>query len=122
MKILVVDDEKGMERLFQQRFRHETRSGRIKLYFAYSGEEALCFLSTAEAKGLHLILSDINMPKIDGLELLSLVRTEYPSIKVIIITAFDDHKKRDKALCLGASDYLVKPLSFHTLKERIFAR
>lgn len=120
MKILVVDDEKGIQRLFQQRFRRETRSGKVELHFAFSGEEALHFLAQGGARDLTLILSDINMPKISGLELLKRIKSDYPVLKVLMITAYDDEKNRRKAILLGASDYITKPINFDELKARIF--
>ncbi|MEM9824767.1 MAG: response regulator, partial [Bacteroidota bacterium] len=74
MKILIVDDEKSIQRLYQQRFRKEIRSGQIELSFAFSGEEALDFLEGGGVNKLTMILSDINMPKMSGLELLKRVR------------------------------------------------
>ena len=120
MKILIVDDEKGIERLFQQRFRKEIRNGKVELFFALSGDEALDFLDEGGAQHLTLILSDINMPRISGLELLSKIKSRYPFLKVIMITAYDDEKNRNKAMLLGASDYITKPIDFDDLKSRIF--
>ena len=120
IKILVVDDEKSVQRLYLQRFRKETRSGDVELHFAFSGEEALQFLNEGEAHDVTLVLSDINMPKMSGLEVLKIVRTRYPALKVLIITAYVDDQNRDEAISLGADDYLAKPIDFKVLKEKIF--
>ena len=119
MKVLIVDDEKNIQRLFEQRFRKERRNGLIELHFAFSGQEALDFLAQGGDKGLALILSDINMPEMSGLELLQIVRQDYPSLMVVMITAYGDAQNQERAMKLGASDYLVKPIDFKILKERV---
>ena len=119
MKVLIVDDEKNVQRLFEQRFRKERRNGLIELHFAFSGQEALDFLAQGGDKGLALILSDINMPEMSGLELLQIVRQDYPSLMVVMITAYGDAQNQERAMKLGASDYLVKPIDFKILKERV---
>ncbi len=120
MKILIVDDEKDVQRLFEQRFRKERRSGKLALYFAFSGEEALNFLRKAENNDLTLILSDVNMPKMSGFDLLETVKGEYPKLRIYMITAYSDYQNRQRALQLGAYDYLTKPIDFKALKEKIF--
>lgn len=119
MMILVVDDEKDVQRLFQQRFRKERRKGQIEFNFAFSGEEALNFLREEEGAGLALLLSDINMPKMNGLELLQVVRDEFPQLKIFMVTAYGDEDKKRKAFDFGADDYLLKPIDFKMLKEKI---
>ena len=121
MKILVVDDERDVQRLFEQRFRKERRSGKIELFFAFSAQEAISFLQSDEHNDLTLVLSDINMPKMSGLELLQIVRTQYPALRVYMITAYGDEQNRQRALELGASEYLTKPLDFSILKEKILS-
>lgn len=122
MKILVVDDEKEIKRLFEQRLRRELRSGDVYFDFAFSAREALDYLEKNGAAGLTLILSDINMPYMNGLELLQIIRERYPAeIKVILITAYGDQENRQKALECGADDYLTKPIDFAILKEKIFS-
>ncbi len=120
IKILIVDDEKSVQRLYLQRFRKEIRAGEVELSFAFSGEEALTFLADRDAGDLTLVLSDINMPKMSGLELLKIVRARYPILKVLIITAYVDDYNRSQAISLGADDYLAKPIDFKVLKEKIF--
>lgn len=120
MKILVVDDEQDVRRLFEQRFRRERRKGEIAIDFVFSGQEALDYLQTSSVSELSLILSDINMPQMSGLVLLEHIRESYPEMKVIILTAYSDETNRRKAFDLGAADYLTKPIDFKNLKEKIF--
>jgi CheY-like chemotaxis protein len=120
MKILVVDDEKDIQVLFEQRFRKEIRSGEIEFAFAYSGEEALMCLE----KYLHeavLILSDINMPGMSGLELLKNIKQKHhePPPVVMMITAYGDQENYNRAMGLGADDFITKPVDFNELKEKI---
>ena len=119
MKVLVVDDEKDIKRLFEQRFRKERRNGEIDLYFAFSAEEALGRIRTDLLNDLKLILSDINMPKMNGFELLKIIRKDKPDLKVFMITAYGDEKNRRMAIENGANDYLIKPLNFRELKDKI---
>lgn len=123
MKILVVDDEKDIQPLFQQRFRREIRNGELEFVFAYSGEEALACLQ----KYLHqavLILSDINMPGMSGLELLKNIKEKHhqPPPVVMMITAYGDADNYNKAMELGADDFITKPVDFNSLKETIKTR
>ncbi|MDU0370386.1 response regulator [Hymenobacter endophyticus] len=123
MKILVVDDEQDVRTLFEQRFRREIRSGAFTFSFAYSGEEALEYLH-GHASEVVLILSDINMPGMSGLELLRHIRQEYnapPPLppQVMMITAYGDDASRQQALALGANDFLSKPVDFAALKEKL---
>lgn len=122
MKILVVDDEQDVKTLFLQRFRREIREGLFDFSFAYSGEEALTFLNKQEEQqGAVLILSDINMPGMSGLELLQRIKTTYhtPPPIVIMITAYGDKENYNMAKNLGADDFLNKPIDFIALKERL---
>lgn len=119
MKILVVDDEVDVKILFEQRFRKERRSGQVDLRFAHSGEEALDFLEEGGTADIALILSDINMPGMNGLQLLKILREKYANLKVFMITAYGDDNNRRQAEEYGADDYLTKPLDFSNLKERI---
>lgn len=120
MKILVVDDETDVQALFEQRFRREIRSGEYAFAFANSGEEALGYLD-AHASEIVLILSDINMPGMSGLELLRRIRTDHPSAPPVImmITAYGDAENHDQAMHLGADDFLTKPLDFNQLKQKL---
>ncbi|MEO5583421.1 MAG: response regulator [Saprospiraceae bacterium] len=120
MKILVVDDEKDIQGLFEQRFRKEIRNGEMSLVFAFSGEEALKFLQDNNHEAV-LILSDINMPGMSGLELLKRIKSKYktPPPVVMMITAYGDAENYNSAMTLGADDFLTKPLDFTTLKEKL---
>ncbi|HNR06984.1 MAG TPA: response regulator [Saprospiraceae bacterium] len=120
MKILVVDDERDIQVLFEQRFRKEIRNGEIQLVFAFSGEEALTFLQSSDHEAI-LILSDINMPGMSGLDLLSRIKTKYktPPPVVMMITAYGDAENYNRAMSLGADDFLTKPLDFTILKDKL---
>lgn len=120
MKILVVDDEMDVITLFQQRFRREIRSGMFDFSFSHSGEEALNYLNSREHSAI-LILSDINMPGMTGLELLRQIRMKsvMPPPTVMMITAYGDKENYQQAMALGANDFLNKPIDFDTLKEKL---
>ncbi len=120
MKILVVDDEKDMQLLFEQRFRKEIRNGITEFAFANSGEEALGYLQRHNHEAV-LILSDINMPGMSGLELLQEIKTRYenPPPIVMMITAYGDPDNYNQAMQLGADDFLTKPIDFNQLKEKL---
>ena len=122
MKILVVDDEKDVQVLFEQRFRREIRNGEIEFAFAFSGEEALVYLSDHHHEAV-LILSDINMPGMSGLELLQRIKEKYqaPPPVVMMITAYGDGENFSSAMKLGADDFLTKPLDFSILKDKLKA-
>jgi len=120
MKILVVDDEKDMQMLFEQRFRKEIREHITEFAFAYSGEEALSYLNRHVHEAV-LILSDINMPGMSGLELLEHIKQKYskPPPVVMMITAYGDGENYKTAMRLGADDFLTKPVDFTLLKEKL---
>jgi len=120
MKILVVDDEKDIQSLFEQRFRREIREGKLDFVFAYSGEEALFCLSNYKHEAV-LILSDINMPGMSGLDLLKNIRQKHhvPPPVVMMITAYGDPDNYKRAMELGADDFITKPVDFSMLKEKI---
>ncbi len=118
MNVMVVDDEADVQLLFQQRFRKELRAGRIGFVFALSGEEALAHLEKREAD-IMLILSDINMPGMNGLELLRTVKDRHGHLKVYMITAYSDEANRRQAEEYGCDDYFTKPIDFTELKEKL---
>lgn len=118
-RILVVDDEHDIKPLFLQVFRAEIKKLIVEFDFAFSGDEALDSLSSAEHKDYVLILSDINMPGMSGLDLLKKIKDCYDSITVMMITAFGDSDNYNKALEYGADDFLVKPIDFISLKSKI---
>lgn len=120
MKILVVDDEKDIKTLFEQRFRKEIRNNQAEFVFAFSGEEALEILDKLDHEAV-LILSDINMPGMSGLELLKHIKEKFrtPPPVVMMITAYGDAENRKTAEDLGADDFLTKPVDFSILKEKL---
>ena len=119
--ILVVDDEPDVEMLFRQQFRHDLRAGRFTMEFAQSAPDALQCISDARNASLILILSDINMPGMSGLDLLQRIKTtfEKPPPVMMMITAYGDRENHEHALSLGADDFLTKPVDFTLLKEKI---
>ncbi|MCG7858147.1 response regulator [Flavihumibacter sp.] len=123
MKILVVDDETDIQGLFEQRFRKEIKNGEIDFAFAFSGEDALVYMSAHHHEAV-LILSDINMPGMSGLDLLKHIKEKYekPPPVVMMITAYGDSENYNKAMQLGADDFLSKPVDFTSLKEKLKAR
>lgn len=120
MKILVVDDERDVQILFEQRFRKEIRKGEINFVFAFSGEEAVETLDKMDQKAV-LILSDINMPGMSGLDLLKHIKKNFfkPPPVVMMITAYGDEENRQTAERLGADAFLTKPLDFKLLKNEL---
>ena len=120
MKILVVDDEKDMKTLFEQKFRKEIRDGKVQFVFATSGEEALSYLQRHDHEAV-LILSDINMPGMTGLQLLEKIKHEHktPPPIVMMITAYGDEENYNRAMQLGADDFLTKPVDFSLLKDKL---
>jgi CheY-like chemotaxis protein len=117
--ILVVDDEADIEMLFRQQFRREIRAGRFRMDFAQSADAALRRIADAGDESLILILSDINMPGMSGLELLPKAKELRPEVPVIMITAYGDETTRRKALYRGAEALLTKPIDFGALRSEI---
>lgn len=120
--ILVVDDEPDVEVLFRQQFRHDLRAGRFTMEFAQSASMALERITAATGVSLILILSDINMPGMSGLELLPKAKALRPDVPVIMITAYGDAETKRKALENGAEALLTKPIDFGTLRTEIETR
>ena len=120
--ILVVDDEPDVELLFRQHFRRDLRSGRFSMEFAQSGSTALARIADADERYLILILSDINMPGMSGLDLLPQAKAARPDVPVIMITAYGDAETKRKALEQGAEALLTKPIDFVTLRGEIDQR
>ena len=120
--ILVVDDEPDVEVLFRQQFRRELRAGRFAMEFAQSARMALQRITNAGDESLILILSDINMPGMSGLELLPKVKAIRPDVPIIMITAYGDPDTKRKALENGAEALLTKPIDFGTLRSEIDSR
>ena len=119
MKILIVDDEQDVQFLFERKFRSEQKAGEFDMHFAYSGEEAMECLKRPEMANVRLVLTDINMPGMSGIDLLRILKEQSPKLPVIIITAYDDAKNRMAAYRYGANDYINKPIDFIKLKEKI---
>jgi two-component system, chemotaxis family, chemotaxis protein CheY len=122
MKVLVVDDEKDVQVLFEQRFRKEMKNGEMNFAFAFSGEEALGYLDKHVHEAV-LILSDINMPGMSGLDLLKQIKQKNhePPPVVMMITAYGDTENYNTAMKLGADDFLTKPVDFSVLKDKLKA-
>ena len=119
VSILVVDDEPDVPDLFRQRFRREARQGTYVLHFAASGEEALDQLAGEIRPELIVILSDINMPGMDGLELLREVKQRRPELPVMMVTAYGDEERRRRAAEYGAMEFVTKPVDFELLKTQL---
>jgi CheY-like chemotaxis protein len=117
--ILVVDDEPDVESMFRQHFRRDLRSGRFMIEFALSAPGALEQLRLIPDPSLILILSDINMPGMSGLEMLPKVKAERPNVPVIMITAYGDEVTKKRAAELGAAGLLAKPVDFVLLRQEI---
>jgi CheY-like chemotaxis protein len=120
--VLVVDDEPDVEALFRQQFRRDLRAQRFNMDFANSAADALARITGTIEQSLILILSDINMPGMTGLEMLPRVRQLRPDVPVIMITAYGDAETRRKAIEGGATGLLTKPIDFALLREEIDTR
>jgi CheY-like chemotaxis protein len=120
--VLVVDDEPDVEALFRQQFRRDLRAGRFSMEFALSASKALARIADAGDESLILILSDINMPGMSGLELLPKAKAMRPDVPIIMITAYGDAETKRKALERGAEALLTKPIDFVTLRSEIDMR
>jgi CheY-like chemotaxis protein len=120
--ILVVDDEPDVEVLFRQQFRRDLRAGRFVMDFAQSAPIALQRITDAGDQSIILILSDINMPGMSGLELLPKAKAMRPDVPIIMITAYGDAETKRKALENGAEALLTKPIDFGTLRTEIDMR
>ena len=120
--VLVVDDEPDVEALFRQQFRRDLRAQRFAMEFAISAPEALARIAGSIEQSLILILSDINMPGMTGLEMLPKAKALRPEVPVIMITAYGDPETKRKAMEGGAEGLLTKPIDFALLREEIDAR
>ena len=120
--VLVVDDEPDVEALFRQQFRKDLRAQRFAMDFANSASDALAMIASPIEQSLILILADINMPGMTGLEMLPKVKEMRPDVPVIMITAYGDPETRRKAIAGGATGLLTKPIDFALLREEIDTR
>ncbi len=121
-RVLVVDDEMDVIKLFRQRFRREIRSGSIAFKFAHDSRQALAILESNAPPDVMLILSDINMPGMNGLGLLKRIKQQWPNLPVMMITAYGDAENRRRAAELGADDFITKPIDFMELKHKLCSR
>lgn len=121
MKILVVDDETSMSRLFEQRFRKEIRDGDVSFKYASSGEQALEVLQ-ANSADLVMILSDINMPGMSGLELLRSLRKRGVRLPIYMISAYENESYQKQSEELGADGFIPKPLDFESIRSLILRK
>lgn len=119
VSILIVDDEPDVAELFRQRFRREARQGTYVLHFAGSGEAALDLLADRIEPQLIVILSDINMPGMDGLTLLREIKKVRPDVPVMMVTAYGDGERRRRASEYGAAEFITKPVDFDLLKQQL---
>jgi len=119
VSILAVDDETDVADLFRQHFRREVRQGQYVLHFACSGEDALGKLAKGIEPQLIVILSDINMPGMDGLTLLRQIKQKRPDLPVFMVTAYGDEERRRRASEYGAADFITKPVDFEFLKAQL---
>jgi len=120
MRVMVVDDEEDVIELFKQRFRKEIQTHSIEFVFEHSAEAALTTLTKNGQLDAVLILSDINMPGMSGLELLRILKESNKNIKVIMVTAYEDDENYQKAMNYGADGFINKPIDFTALKEKIY--
>jgi two-component system, response regulator, stage 0 sporulation protein F len=119
VSILVDDDEPDVAPLFRHWFRREMREGTHAVHFAASGQEALTKIEDGVRPELIVILSDINMPGMDGLELLREVKLRRPDLPVMMVTAYGDDERRRRAVEFGASEFITKPVDFDVLKAQL---
>jgi CheY-like chemotaxis protein len=119
VSVLIVDDEADVAELFRQRFRREVRQGVCVLHFAASAEGALERLAGGISPQLIVILSDINMPGMDGLALLREIKQRWPQYPVIMVTAYGDEERRRRASEFGAAEFFSKPVDFNSLKQQL---
>ena len=116
-QVLVVDDEPDVQEMFRQRMRREVRAGVYELFFAQSGIEALDVLR--DNPGIRLILTDLNMPGMDGMELLGALEESWPEVQSIVVSAYGDAERMNEARERGAQGFVVKPVNFSELKEML---
>jgi len=119
VSILVVDDEPDVADLFRQRFRREARQGTYVMHFAASGVGPLDRLAGEIQPALVAVLSDINMPGMDGLQLLGEIKERHPDLPVMMVTAYGDDERRRRAYELGAFEFITKPVDFDQLKKQL---
>ncbi|NNF01746.1 MAG: response regulator [Bacteroidia bacterium] len=119
LRILVVDDEQDVEALFAQKFRKQVKDGKFEINYVSSAADAIKFVEENGVDNLAMVLSDINMPAMDGLELLKILKDEHNDLKVIMVTAYGDEKNFKEAMRLGADEFFNKPVNFDLLQKKI---
>ncbi|MGK0289887.1 MAG: CheY-like chemotaxis protein [bacterium] len=119
IKVMIVDDERDVETLFKLSFRQEQRAGSIELQFAFSAEEAIEILEKAKQENFIAILSDINMPGLNGFDLLKWIKEKFQELPVFMVSAYNDSKNKGLAQKYGADAFFEKPLNFASLKEKL---
>ncbi len=118
-RIIIVDNEQDMKYLFRRKFRKEIKAGEVEIIFFMSATEALSYLESPEKKYIDLIISDINLPIVNGLEMLKIIKEKYAQINVWMLTAHGYDENYTLAKQYGANDYLVKPVDFEEIKQKI---
>ena len=118
--LIAVDDEKDVKVLFEHFFYQEVNDGVLNLHFETSGQDCLERLKNIN-EGHTIVLSDINMPEMNGIELLKEISSEFPSVKVILVSAYDQNRYFDEMQKWGAEGYISKPVDFVSLKEKVFS-
>tara|TARA_A100000171_G_C2068648_1_gene113598 strand:- start:143 stop:529 length:387 start_codon:yes stop_codon:yes gene_type:complete len=118
-KILIVDDEGDIDILTRQRFRKEIKAGKYDFFFAQDGLQALEILENGLM--VDVVVTDVNMPEMNGFELLLKMKSLYPEVKTIIVSAYSDDKSRQTAKSSGADFFLTKPLDFKVFQETLEA-
>lgn len=121
INIIAIDDEEDVAALYKVYFKKEVKKGLVNLNCFNSGEDCLNFLETSEGEDTQLILCDINMPEMDGFEVLEKVKKAHSNIHVYMVSAYDSEEYMGKAQALGASEYFTKPVDFEKLKNTIFS-
>ncbi|GAA0877359.1 response regulator [Algoriphagus jejuensis] len=119
MKILIVDDEQDVEIMFLQKFRKEIKSKQLEVDFAFSGEQALEMLGQSGSPNVVYVFSDINMPGMNGLDLLATIKSRFPHILVSMISAYGDQENYNRAINSGAKEFFTKPVDFESLRNEI---
>jgi CheY-like chemotaxis protein len=119
LKILLVDDEKDTEMLFKHVFKNEIKNNDFEFHFALNADEALKYIFLLNPFDVVLVLSDINMPGMNGLDLLKEIKKIFPSMKVIMVTAYDNETNYNLAMQNGADGFMAKPVDFNLLRAKI---
>lgn len=119
MKILVVDDEEDVQLLFKQHFRKEIKNKDVDFVFAMSAMEAINYLDELSPFDLFLVLSDINMPGMSGLEMVRIIKDSCPDLDIVMVSAYNDKDNYEKSILYGAKDLLPKPLDFSKLRKML---